>query len=265
MSRRYNRLPSISNVAPGSTATLEIPVTTTYDRIFFEISGVTKAQITGIELRLNGKPFQQFRNAVMVDDLNQYYDRGTAENVVDFWFIRPEMDNIDLRRMTAIGTADVGTFDIKFDIAEGAENPRIVAYAVRSLQSKLGAITKVKNFPTSAATAGVKDIDNIPKEGRFAGVHFFSRTEGLTVTGIDVEADSRRIYELSKSLGEKVQSDAGRNPLKDKATSVDFVTEGNPLNALAVTQIGDLRFKPELSAPGALDVVVEYLSGYEGI
>lgn len=262
MSRRYERLPSLSNVAAGSTATLEIPVSSTFDRIFIEAEGVTEAQLKNWEIRINGKPVQQFKDAVLIRRLNDYYGRGTDDGVVDLWFIRPEFDNQDLRRMTAIGTEDVQTFDIRVDIDSAASSPKLTAYAVRSPQTKLGLVTKIKNYPTSAATAGVKDIDNIPKEGRCAAIHFYGKAD---ISKLTVQADSRSIYELSKSLGEKIQRNAGRTPLGTNGTTVDFVTEKHPLQGLAMRQVNDLRFKPELDTAGALDVIVEYITSFEGL
>lgn len=262
MSRKFNLLPSFSNVSAGTTATLEIPVGVTYDRIAVEYSGVTLSQIKNIELQVNGKPIWQFKDGQRLHDLNSYYKaRNATAGILDFWFIRPEFDEIDLRRLTALGTADVSTLSLKMDIDAAAADPKLVAHASKSLQSPLGMITKYKNYPASSATAGMKDIDNIPKEGRLAAIHFFKDD----ISKVDVEADSVKVYELSKTLGEKIQADYGREPMSAKATSVDFTTEGDPRTAMIVEGVRDLRFRPVLDTAGAFDVVVEYLTGFKGI
>lgn len=262
MSRKFNLLPSFSNVSAGSTATLEIPVGVTYDRIMVEYSGVTLSQLTNVQVVVNGKAIWQFKDAQRLHDINSYYKKRNAQaGVLDFWFIRPEFDNIDLRRLTALGTADVSTLSIKMTIDGAAANPQLVAHASKSMQSPLGMITKYREYPASSATAGMKDIDNLPKEGRIAAIHFFKDD----ITKVDVELDSVKAYELSKTLGEKVQSDWSRAPLSAKATSVDFTTEGNPATALIVEGVRDMRFRPVLATAGAFDVVVEYLTGFAGI
>ncbi|WP_416306206.1 major capsid protein P2 [Neptunicella sp. SCSIO 80796] len=262
MSRKFNLLPSFSNVSAGGIATLEIPVGVTYDRIMVEYAGVTLSQIQNIEVLVNGKPIWQIADGQRLHDLNSFYkERNATAGVLDFWFIRPEFDNIDMRRLTALGTMDVATFAIKMKIDNAAAAPVLTATAVKSLNSPLGMITKIKSFPASSATAGLKDIDNIPKEGRLAAVHFFKDD----ISKVDVEADSVKVYELSKSLGEKVQADYDRVPMTAKATTVDFVTEGNPATGLIIEGVQHLTFRPTLDTSGAFDVVVEYLTGFKGI
>ncbi len=266
MARKFTKLPSLANVQAGSTATLIIPRGVTYDSIHFEYAGVTLAQIKNIEVLINGKPIQAYTDAVRLQDINKHYKRNIKASVLTFHFVRPEMENIALRRMTAIGTADVQTFEIKFDIDAGAAAPVIDAYAIKSNQSPLGMITKVKRFPASSSTAGVKEIDNIPKEGRIAAIHLFKSD----ISKIEVEVDDSKVYELKKTLGSGIQVDHGRNPNAAKHTSVDFHLEGDPFQSLAMhypngQKLQDFRIRPTLETAGAFDIVVEYLTEFNGI
>jgi hypothetical protein len=164
--------------------------------------------------------------------------------------------------MTAIGTADVATFTIKFDIDAAATAPKIDAYAVKSPNTKLGAITKIKQFERNSSVAGVDEVDNIPKEGRWLAVHHYGKSD---IDGVEVQADSNEVLKLSKTLSNKIQRDYGRTPLDTKGTTVDFVLEGTPLTAFSSALHQDVRFRPILGSAGAYTLLVEYFTEFKGI
>lgn len=261
MARQSKTLTSFSNVSAGSTATLQLPLGATYDAIHIEYDGVTLAQLKNIEVRINGKVIQSFIDGVRLQDINKYYKRNVKSGIITLWFIRPEMDNVGLRRMTAIGTADVATFDLRVDIDAAATAPVLTAYANKSNQAPLGMITKFKRFPASSATAGQKEIDNIPREARIAAIHLFKED----IAKCEVEVNERPVYDFGKVLGAGVQVDYGRNPNSAKHTTVDFTLEGDPSQALVVQGANDFRLRTELTTAGAFDIVVEYLTDFGGI
>ncbi|WP_404402978.1 major capsid protein P2 [Idiomarina seosinensis] len=266
MSRKLKQLPSLSNVAAGSTATLELPLGHTYDRVTLEYAGVTPAQMKNIQVVINGKVIWQLKTAERLNQLNAYYNRAVNAGFLDFHFVRPEFDNIDFRRLFAIGTADVATFSIKFDIDAAASAPVVTAHAVQSLNSPLGLITKIKEFPTSTATSGAKEIDSLPKQARIGAIHLFGKAD---ISRAEVEVDSYKQYEASKALGEKLQSDIGRTPLDANGTTIDFVREGNPMNALVLragkVSVQDFRLRLTCDTPGSWDTVCEYYDQFQGI
>lgn len=261
MARQSRLLNSFSNVSAGSTATLQLPLGTTYDALHFEYSGVTLAQLKNIEVRVNGKVIQSFTDAVRLQAINKYYSRNIKSGVVTIWFVRPEMDNVALRRMTALGTADISTLDVRIDIDAAAAAPVLTAYAVKSNQMPLGMITKFKRFPASSATSGLKEIDNIPREARIAAVHLFK----ADISKCEVEVNERVQYDFSKTLGAGVQVDYGRTPDAAVHTTVDFCLEGDPSQALVVQGANDFRLRTTLDTSGAFDIVVEYLTSFDGI
>jgi hypothetical protein len=261
MARQFKSQNSFSNVSAGSTATLQLPLGATYDSLHVKYSGVTLAQLKNIEVRINGKVIQSFIDGNRLQDINKHYKRNIKSGVLTIWFVRPEMDNVSLRRMTAIGTADVATFDLRVDIDAAATAPVLTAFAIKSNQSALGMITKIKRFPASSATSGLKEIDNIPREGRIAAVHLFKSD----ISKAEVEVNERPVYDFDKALGAGVQVDHGRNPNSSKHTSVDFTLEGDPSQALVVQGANDFRIRTTLDTSGAFDIVVEYLTAFDGI
>lgn len=269
MARKNNKLPSLSNVAAGSTATLQIPLGTGYESIKLVHTGVTAAQMKNIEVRINGKPIWKFKDGTRLDALNKYYKRNVETGYLTFWFSRIEMENNLIRRMTGIGTMDISTFEIVFDIDAAASDPVVEAWATKSQNMPLGMITKIKTFPSSSATSGIKEIDNIPKEGRIGAIHLFK----ADISKAEVEVDSERVYEFNKTLGEVHQRDHGRVPDSAVHTTVDFFLEGDNSQALSMSSIvngqtqrvQDFRVRATLDTAGAFDTVVEYFTGFAGI
>lgn len=92
MARKFNLLPSITNVVAGSTATLNVPVGVTYHAINFEYSGVTLAQMKNIEVQINGKTIQEYVDGTRLQDMNKYYSRHTENGILTLWFDRIEYD-----------------------------------------------------------------------------------------------------------------------------------------------------------------------------
>ncbi|MDT0603492.1 major capsid protein P2 [Thalassotalea castellviae] len=261
MSRNFRQLPSISNVVAGSKASLLVPLGFTYDIIKLKYSGVTLAQIEDIEVRIGSKPIQRYKDGERLNDINKYYGRNVEAGVLTLWFIRPEWDNKDERRMTAIGTADISSFDIQFKINAAAVAPVVTAYAVRSLNTPLGLITKVKDFPMSSATSGIQEIDNIPKQGRIAAIHSFKSD----VSKSEVTVNSAIFNEFEKGISSGLQTDHKRVPNDAKHTTVDFLLEGDWSQSLIVEGVNDFRIRNTLDTSGATDVVIEYLAGIQGI
>lgn len=261
MARKFNLLPSLTNVVGGSTATLNVPVGVTYHAIHFEYSGVTLAQMKNIEVQINGKTIQEYVDGTRLQDMNKYYSRHTEAGILTLWFDRIEYDNIMLRRTTAIGTANVSTFQIKMDIDAAATTPVIKAFATVSPNRPLELITKVKRWVVSNSATGTKEVSDIPREGRIPTMFFFKSD----INDCEVQINGVRIYELGKALGGKVQADHGRTPDDSKYTAIDFHLEGDPAQALAVQGVADFRLRPNFGTSGTADLVVEYLTTFNGI
>lgn len=262
--RETKKMPSISNVSAGSTAVLECPRGKTYDFITFKYAGtaVTRAMLKNIQVMLNGKAVQTFKDADRLQDFNDYYGRSDDAGYVTIWFIRPEMTNIVQQRLTAIGTLDVQTFSVNIDIDAGAPGDlTLEATSMLSEPQPLGVITKVKNFPVSSDVVGEMEISDIPRRGRIQALHLFK----ADLSNVIVEMDSRKVFESSKVMAEVIQGSHARTPITAKATHVDFQLEGDNAQALVMQGVQDFRVKPTFDTSGAADVVVEYLDGLEGL
>jgi hypothetical protein len=268
--RKTIKMPSMANVGAGQTATLNCPVGLTYDLISLQFSGmkadgttpVTVGDLKNIEVRVNGKAIQMFKDGAELDAINQYHGRGAASGILNLWFARPELAAVRDQRLTSLGTVDVQTLSVHVDVEETLTSIVLSAKAMQSEPQLLGAITKVKAFPASFATSGEHEIDNIPRSGAMIGcVHLFK----ADVSNVELEVNSIKVFDSSKSYAEELQTRYGKVPQTAIASHVDFMLEGDPAQSLETNNIKDMRIRPTLDTPGALRVVVEYIDGYAGL
>ena len=267
--RVTKRMPSLTGVAPGSTAVLNLPIGPTYEQVKLDYSGMTLRQMKNIQILANGKPFQRFKDAVEVDMLNKYYGRPAANGFLTFWFVQPEMKTASDERLTALGTADLNTLTIQFDIAAGAANPVVKAHSLQSESQPFGLCTKVLRFPNSIGSAGTDEIDNLTTSGaRIKAIHFVKND----VSHTEIEVDQFIAYQASKELSIQNQGDYGRVP-QNGVTHADFVLEGDMAQAIVTewvengktVRVQDLRIRNEIGSPGTMDVIVELYDGLGGL
>ncbi|MCL1072997.1 major capsid protein P2 [Shewanella dokdonensis] len=285
MARQFKKLPSFSNVTAGNTATLELPLGLTYDKIHINFSGVTLAQMKNLRVEVNGKPIREYKTAQVLQDENKYYGRNVSATVVDLCFNRDEMKTLPEARSFGLGTSSapypvqnadgsvsmvtppaIANVTISMDIDGAATNPVLTAYAILSNPAPIGFITKVKNYPITIG-AGLTEVDKIvrPETARIAALHVIT---AATIEKLELEMDSIVMSDMPKNIVEKIQVDNGRAPQAGR-TALDFFLEGDMLQALPMKGVQDLRLRisaAEGTASGTpATLVVEYFDGYAGI
>ncbi len=261
--RITQELPSIDNVAAGNTATLRCPVGLTYHSITLAYSGVTRAQLQNIEVLVGSKVIQHYKDADRLQALNSYYGQPDNAGYVTLWFERLWLHDLQSQRVTALGTQDVQTLTVRFDVDAAALGPAVTATAVLAEPQPLGLITKVKEYSLSSAVAGQILIKELALGPRIQAMHFGK----ADVTRVEIDANSRRVFEGDKALLEVIQKEAGRVPQTAAYTHADWILEGDLAQAFISDprQVQDLRIRPTLGTSGALDVIVEYLDQWAGI
>lgn len=266
MARTFPKLQSFSNVVAGNTATLELPIGRTYDKVHVNYSGVTLAQMKNVRFEVNGKAILEFADGQALQDYNKYYGRNSVAGVLDFHFKRDEMKTLQEARAFGLGTQSVegsqpiANVTLRIEIDAAATAPKLAAFAIQSNPMPMGFITKVKNTYVQL-NAGVTEIDNLVRTARIAAIHIKSNA---AITGVEVELDSMKIYELPKTLAEKVQVDHGREP-QNSFVSQDFILEGDMLQALAMQGVQDFRLRVFSDDAAPATIIVEYFDGVDGI
>ena len=259
------RLPSIANVTPGGRFVLPCPVGLTYHKVTFEMGGTTfdESHLSNLEVKINGKPVQNFATGSRLVSLNSYYGRpdDTANGFLSIHFTRPEL-NAAWRMLPALGTADVDTLTIEGDIAAGASAPTLTATATLSAPSPLGAFIKVREYPYNFA-AGQNEFDAVPRGPRLVAVHAMASD----VTDAQVELDGLKVFDASKGVAQTLQKEAlgmARVPASS-FTAIDFLLSGELSDAVVTEGVQDRRVRLTKTAAGAADLVLEMLDGFGGI
>ena len=265
--RNFIKLPSLNNVVAGQRFVLTCPIGPTYDQIQFKLTNVTASQITNFKVKVGAKTLVEVASLQTLVDLNSYYQRVETAGYFTLWFYRPEKDTDAERKLFALGTQDVPSLTIEGTIDAGATNPAIVARAVQRAGSPMGVVTKIHEFPTSYATSGVQQIDNLPRTpgASVSAVHLGKADVSNVEMEVNYGAGQQKIIEAAKVDLEALQKQFDRTPITAKFTHVDLDLLGKVDGPLAVGPLQDWRFKPTIDTSGSLTTVVEYLEGFQGI
>lgn len=267
--KKIVKLPSISQVVAGSTASLQLPLGNTYEKLLFKATAAANlntADIKRINVLIDGNVVQTYKNLDRLIAINGYYDRETdtvtGDTAIEFaiHFARAELlDNV-WRKAPGFGTIDVQTFHIEIELADDAPaDVNLTAHAlVDPIQQKLGAFFRIREFPVSNATAGVFEVDKLPRGAWYSVIHAFK----ADISKVEVEANQVKIIDATKSILERTQKGASpvkRVPASAAATHIDMILDGNLLDSLQTANLSDFRLKLTLDTEGAVDVVTETL------
>lgn len=257
------KLPSLSRVAPGAKAVLELPLGPTYLRVHFAAAGTGLAigHIGRIEGKINGKGRMEWASLQRLAYLNAYYNRS-ADTVNDFClhFFRAEMEGHVFKRAPGIGSADLTTFHIELDLdAAFPADGTIEAWAeVDPEPQPIGAFVHVTEYPFSSAVAGEVEIDKLPRGPFYTAIHLFK----ADVSEVEVLANRHKVIEATKGRLERAQKEASpkaRVPQTAQATHVDFVLQGDLYGSYPTGGLNDWRIKATLDTAGSMDIVTETL------
>ena len=261
MARKTIKLPSISRVVAGSKATLELITGLTYLNVVISATGTALAasMFKRIDVFVNGKVIMTYKDLQRLIDINSYFNRGTdTANEFVLHFFRAELMDVIYRRAPGIGTKDVQTFHIEFELdATAPADIAMTAHAlVDPVPQLLGAFVKVREYPFSSAVSGQVEIDRLPRGAFYPVIHLFK----ADISAVEVEADGVKIVDATKAVLEREQKEASpvqRVPVTAKATHIDWSTEGDYAQSIQTDQLQDFRIKMTLDTSGSVDVVTE--------
>jgi hypothetical protein len=269
MARKIIKLPSLSRVVAGSVATLEMPVGPTYRRLIFTCTGTSLdvTDIGRIDVLIDGKVVQTFKDLQRLWDINGYYKRGT-DTAAQFalHFERAELLDAVYRRAPGIGTADISTFHIELTLPAGAPaDMTITAHAeVDPTPQPLGVFFKVREYPYASSVSGEVEVDKLPRGPWYSVIHLFK----ADVNSVEVTANQVKIIEATKAVLERTEKEASpvvRVPVTAKATHIDLITDGDLAQSLRTDLLQDFRVKMNLGTSGSVDIVTETLDTLAGV
>lgn len=257
-----------SNVVATGTATNQVTPGRTLETLQLELGGTTftKAMLTGIKIKANGKPILD-SDGPTIDKINQY--RGEAANAA---FL--ELPFADYSMLSDFDK-QVGAFDTTIGIANitseititGATAPTLTPILTESASQKqtngqyqawAGVISKLLKYPFAMATGGQLPVTVPfgPKNG--AVIKRLHVLHGGNMTGITVKQDGITIHESTTAENQRRQVRHGRVPQLNMYT-VDFVLDGNIVKALDTRTANSLEWLLTFSAADSGNIMVEYL------
>lgn len=254
--------PPFTNVVAGSTATLQLPIGMSFNKIILQMGGgLTKSTITSLKLRLNGKViFEQ--TGAKLDLINNY--RGLQQSGVSQFlvidFTEPSAKNMLEEFIGNINTASgVSAFSLEIDIAAAATNPKIESWSEVGPPAALGVITKQLNFTASFGGAGkypMRIFDLANRGAIIKRVHF-AHTGG--VASLEIKKNGVVIYDaVPNAVNEFYQKERGKRPIPNCFT-YDPCVDDNFSNAINTQDMVSLDFNLELTKADTVTATIEVL------
>lgn len=257
-----------SNVVATGTATNNITPGKTLENLRLKLGGtsLTKAMLTAIKLKANGKVFLD-SNGSDLDKLNAY--RGDSANAayLDIPFADYKMLS-ELDRMVGAFDTSLGIGNITSEITiTGATAPVLTPILIESGEQKdnrgnaapfAPLISKLLQYPFNISTGGRLPFNMPlgPQSGSLVKrVHVF---HGGNMTGATVKFDGIVIHE---SLAAENAFDLGRMGKVPQANvyTIDFVADGNVNKVLNTRAAQSLEWLFDFSAADTGRIYVEYL------
>jgi len=270
----FVNLPNINNASVGAVgASIVIPVGESINSVQMLITGATDAQVKNIRVQADGKTFQTFKDLVELKAINDFYGRPQSGNYKTIWAERPELTRSE-RRLTSWGTADIKKLVILFDVDAAAVGPfAITARADTSINQSMALITKIVRHPVPVTAIGELVIDNIPRFGMIAALHFGK----ADVDSVRLVRD--RVEEIDSTkldLNEFLKA-YDRVPQAAGYTHVDFTMKGYlsesfevqtyaAVNGQPEKPVQDVRAHVEVGSVGTgqIELITEYIDSLSG-
>ncbi|WP_375595854.1 major capsid protein P2 [Algihabitans albus] len=194
---------SFNAVAPGATATLDLPTGALIYHGLQILYGTgtaggptqanIEAEITAVRIKLNGKVQRRF-SAAELFAINAFHGVGFETGIVQVFFSEPWRRTAEGEDALAWGMLDIDTFQIEVDIAGSATSPTLEARAeVMRGNRNLGPITKWRRYTVPVSGVGTVNYTTLPKNDAYFKLHCFSGD----VTAIDVRVDQLERFEAT--------------------------------------------------------------------
>lgn len=235
---RCIKMPNVQNLVPSARASISFPLGMTYQKLYFYLgtTGLTKALISNIVLKINNKEFQRWNTAFDLDLLNAYKGNNAANGAYltfDFTerLARTEV-GVTLGTVAACQEAGVQSFTMEFDVAAFTVTGGVAPYMYADVDAPSAnrVLTRVQ-MQQKALSAAVQDIFYIP-----FGAQGYQLKRVLmkhtNLTSVKIRRDGVDVYEdLPVALGNFRESDFARSP-QAGIHVVDFMPDSLNSNAL---------------------------------
>lgn len=256
-----------SNVVASGVATNNITPGRTLENFRLRLGGTfTKAQITDIKLKANGKVIVEGTGS-QIDAIMAYRGRTQNASFLELAFTDYSMNN-ELDRQVGAFDTSVGIANITSEITiSGATSPTLTPILIESAAQKAPSgemqpfaplISKMLRYPFNIASGGrlAMTVPFGPQSGSIIKrLHVF---HSGTMTGATVKEDGLVIHESVAAENQQEQTMQGRVP-QTNCYTIDFCVDGDIRKALDTRSSRSLEWLFDFSAAGSGTVYAEYL------
>lgn len=249
-----------TNVVATGTATLNLPVGMSYNRIFLQLGGTTftKSMITSVKVRLNGKVILE-NTGSRLDLINAYRGRYASSSFLLIDFTEPKAKLMSEQFVGNLNTAQ-GVTSLTVEVAiSGATSPTLESWSELGPPGALGIIAKQIPFSASFSAAGkfpFKLIDVANRGAIIKRVHF---AHGGNMTALEVKKNGIVIHDnVTSAVNTYYQADYGKTAQSNLYT-YDPVADDNFTNAIKTADATSIEFNPTFSASDSCTAVLEVL------
>lgn len=264
------KLPSFQGVAPGATATLNIPLGLTYHRIMIGLRSGASAPGTLHSAASWGTAFGEIR--VNIDGRNKirahaadlaammkYHGLELSDGYLPVVFDRPWFQTAQAQDILGYGTADVQSLTLEVDIAAGVVVQDLDAYAICSPNAALGQHLALRKYSVNATGAGEIEVSNLPRNrSRMMAAHL--KTDAID--GVEVIANNAEVLKSRRELMAAFAKEFEKT-MQTGWTTIDHCVEGRIGTSQPMT-LQDHRFRLDYTgASASITVYVENIEGEE--
>lgn len=249
-----------TNVVASGVATVSLPIGMSYNRIILALSGgaFTKAMITDIKVRLNGKVIFQ-NTGSRLDLINTYRKRGVSASYLAIDFTEPDAKVMSEQFIGNLNTAQgVSSLTMEVTIA-GATTPALDSWSELGPPAPLGVLAKQIQFTTSFGGAGkfpFKLIDVANKGAIIKRVHFAHTGQ---VQSVEVKKNGVVIFDnVPVAVNTFYQLDYNKIAQANLYT-MDPCLDNNYTNAIKTQDMVSLEFNLTTGGADTVTAVVEAL------
>lgn len=268
MARIEARMPAGEGIAAGQTATFKLPIGRRYHELQLTYSGVTLAQMTEIRVFANGKVIHRY-SATDRDSMNQFDGRSAAGGILIIPFDRYNLKTNAGEEETALntGSADAAGLaitslymEIDIDGAAAAPVMSLVATQSDALVGGAGTVMHIQRHTRDVAGAGEFDISDLPRGTATSIVlnRIFFKPSANDISKVQIDRNNYVIFERSKALNERVQTDGVRVP-QAGFIAVDKTERGYGGDPIDLVGVADYRYKLTMTGAATLTIYSEYM------
>lgn len=249
------------NVAANSVATLQLPLGPTYERITMKLGGTsfTKAHLTNVKCKLNGKTFHEFSGADL-DKMNSYTGlfADAAFLSIDFSELTAR-DEID-QALGAVATAQgVANFTIEVTIG-AATAPTLESW------SEISAPRITQDGKVPPMNKLIKVTQNFGAAGKFnfqlpygiSGGTVIKRVYFMAnnITDLEIKKNGLVIFDMPKAVNEFCQKEHRKTPQAGMFV-YDPIWDDNASGMLLTTDAASMEWNLTLSGAETVAAYIE--------